>query len=70
MPDSMEKPNSNPNGKQELEAATERARIAREKFLQKHPLKPRTLEEEFGEEAAARMRGEAKINALKDGKID
>lgn len=56
------------SGKQELDAATERARIAREEFLRKHPLKPKTLEEEFGKEEAAQMRREAEHLALGDPK--
>ncbi|MCR4333523.1 MAG: hypothetical protein NUV60_00660 [Patescibacteria group bacterium] len=61
-----------PEGKKELDAALERARIAREKSLEKHPLKPepKTLEEEFGEEIATRMRRGAEIKALRDGLKD
>ena len=58
------------NGKQELDAATERARIAREKFLRKYPLKSKTLEEEFGKEEAMRMRREAEALARHDGDLE
>ncbi len=54
----------------ELTAAVEGARAAREEFLQKHPLKSKTLEEEFGKTEAARMRAGAEALARHDGDMD